>query len=303
LPTQPPPQTTKKWRVLFATNLNKYACIDSGALGKIFYLQTPNSPNMPELPDLQVFSGNLHKKLKGLTVTKMEVPVTKKLKTTKAALTKALEGAAIKTIYREGKELHIAFSNDHVLGLHLMLHGGLQLFEGSELPKHTIIALFFDDKTGLALTDYSGMATPTLDPEEKTAPDAISKDVTLAFLKEKLRSKAAIKNVLLNQKVLRGIGNAYADEILWDAGISPFSISNKIPDDAIKALKASITKVLANAEKQIKKANPDIISGELRDFLLIHNAKQKQSPTGSPILQKTGGGRKTYYTEEQELYR
>ena len=117
-----------------------------------------------------------------------------------------------------------------------------------------------------------------------------------------MSGRAIVKNVLLDQKVIRGIGNAYADEILWDAGISPFSISNKIPTASIKALVKSIKHVLEHAEKQIKKTNPDIISGEVRDFLLIHNAKKDKSPSGAAILQKTAGGRKTYYTDEQELF-
>jgi len=257
---------------------------------------------MPELPDLQVFSANLEKKLKGLTITKVEIPVTKKLNATKAEVIEALEGTSIKSIYREGKELHIGLSNGNTLGLHLMLHGGLDLFEDNNLNKHTIIALFFDNGTGLALTDWQNAATPTLNPETKNTPDALSKEITPAYLKDALDTRSIVKNVLMDQKTIRGIGNAYADEILWDAKISPFSISNKIPEAAIKQLAKSIKSVLNNAEKQIKKEKPDIISGEVRDFLLIHNSKKKESPTGGTILQKTAGGRKTYYTEEQELY-
>jgi formamidopyrimidine-DNA glycosylase len=73
-------------------------------------------------------------------------------------------------------------------------------------------------------------------------------------LKERLaKSKAVVKSALLDQHIIRGIGNAYADEILWDAGISPFSISNKIPDAEIKALLKSIKSVLQRAEKSIIK--------------------------------------------------
>jgi formamidopyrimidine-DNA glycosylase len=135
------------------------------------------------------------------------------------------------------------------------------------------------------------------------AIDALSIELNEAFLQEKLQTKAAIKNVLLDQHVIRGIGNAYADEILWDARISPFSNSNKIPAAKVKALAKSIHKVLQNAEKQIRKTHPDIISGEIRDFLLIHNSNKSHSPTGAVIHNKTVGGRKTYYTDEQELYK
>jgi formamidopyrimidine-DNA glycosylase len=60
---------------------------------------------------------------------------------------------------------------------------------------------------------------------------------------------------------------------------------------------------LHNAVKQILKSHPDIISGEVRDFLNIHNSKKKQSATGATIRQQMIGGRKTYYTDEQELFK
>jgi formamidopyrimidine-DNA glycosylase len=259
---------------------------------------------MPELPDLQVFSGNLEHSLKGKTVASVAVKNTKKIKSTSADFTKQLKGAKLKEVYREGKELHYLFDNGVVVGMHLMLHGQLYLFERKNEHKYSVIEMLFTDDTGLALTDYQGQAVATLNPEVKKSPDALSKEVNVSFLQEALgRTRTAVKTVLMNQDIIRGIGNAYADEILWDAGISPFSASNKIPADKIKELAKSVKKVLTGAEKQIKKAHPGIISGEYREFLDVHNAKKKQSPTGAAIRQSTAGGRKTYYTDEQELYK
>ncbi len=257
---------------------------------------------MPELPDLQVFSANLNKTLKGKTITKVDIPVTQKLNVSAAELKKALTGQSIKKVYREGKQLHISFSNDDILALHLMLNGNMHLFEKTNHNKHTILALSFDDDTGLALTDWQSAATVTLNPEPNKVPDALSKEIDFQFLKELLQTRTAIKKLLLDQKKLRGIGNAYADEILWDAGIAPSSISNKIPDDYVKALEKSIKKVLTDAEKQILKTNPDIISGEVRDFMIVHNFKKTHTPTGALIKHETTGGRKTYYTDEQILF-
>jgi len=259
---------------------------------------------MPELPDLQAFRHNLekallHKKLKSLTVVNA-----KKLHTTPKALQEALEGQTLEHIRRVGKELHFEFKNGHVLGMHLMLHGKLYFFQKKNTEKYTIVALLFEDGTGLALTDFQAAANVFLDPEEKTAPDAMSKEFTESYLETQLgKKKVTIKKYLLDQHNVLGIGNAYADDILWDARISPFSVCNKIPATAVKALFKSIRKILEGAEKKILKSNPDIIHGEVRDFMLVHSSKLKESPGGAEILKDTGGGRKTYYTDEQVLYK
>jgi formamidopyrimidine-DNA glycosylase len=258
---------------------------------------------MPELPDLNVFAKNLDKKLAGKKIQKLEVENKSKLKIPVSELRREIEGSKLKKIYREGKELHFEFSNGNVLGLHLMLHGNLNLFEEKNEKKNAIIEIHFEDNTGLALTDYQGAANATLNPVVKDSPDALSDDVDYQFLKEKLSKKRTnIKTFLLDQNMIRGIGNAYADEILWEAGIAPLSVCNKIPDDKIKALAKAIKSVLKDAEKQILKINPDIISGEERSFLKIHNSKKKESPTGGKIHSKMVNSRITYYTDEQELY-
>src|SRR5690349_17374958 len=107
---------------------------------------------------------------------------------------------------------------------------------GKNDHKHTIIEMVFDNGKGLCLTDYQRQATPRLNPEVSSAPDALSKTVNTNFLKKHLNTTTAIKKVLMDQHVIRGIGNAYADEILWHARISPLSKSNKIPDAKIKEL-------------------------------------------------------------------
>lgn len=256
---------------------------------------------MPELPDLQVFSHNLTILLKGQKLKTVTVPVHNKLNVEVKELQKALEGQTLTAIKRVGKELHFTFHNSHVLGLHLMLHGQLYLFDKENEHKYTIIELLFENDKGLALTDFQKAATPTLDPEETGVPDAM--DIDLKYLTAKLaKTRTPVKTVLMDQKILRGIGNAYADEILYNAGISPFSISNKLPEDMVKVLLKSVKSVLENAEKQILKTHPDIISGEVRDFLLVHQPKKKETPKGETIHQKPVGSRKTYYTEAQELF-
>jgi len=256
---------------------------------------------MPELPDLQVFSRNLTKALKGKKLDKIDVKIAQKLNVSERKLKETLEGQKLKEVVRVGKELQFEFENDHVLAIHLMLHGQLFLFDRSNNHKFTIIELLFDDGKGLALTDFQKAATPTLDPEKSAVPDAL--DASEKYLEEKLAAtRSPVKTLLMDQHILRGIGNAYADEILYDARLSPFSASNKIPPDKVRQLVKSIKKVLEDAEKHILNHNPDIISGEYRDFLQVHQPKRKQTPAGETIHQKPVGSRKTYYTDSQELF-
>lgn len=256
---------------------------------------------MPELPDLNVFARNLDKKLGGKKIEKINVRNKSKLKVPVSELKKEIEGSELKKVYREGKELHFEFSNRNILGMHLMLKGNLHL-EADQ--KHTIAEIHFDGDDVLSLTDYQGAATITLNPVLKDSPDVLSDDVDYKFLKQKLSKKRTnIKTFLLDQNIIRGIGNAYADEILWESKIHPESVCNKIPDDKIEALAKDIKSVLKEAEKQILKINPDIISGEERGFLKIHNSKKKESPAGMKIHNKMLNSRITYYTDEQELYK
>jgi formamidopyrimidine-DNA glycosylase len=259
---------------------------------------------MPELPDLQVFSRNLDKALSGKLLLNLSVLHQRKLKVPESEMKSAVEKSVLTKVYREGKELHFQFENGSVLGMHLMLKGELFLYKKEVLQKKIITELLFEDATRLALTDYQGSATLTLNPEKRDTPDALSKAVNFRFLREKMqRSRSNIKKLLLDQHFIRGIGNAYADEILWAARISPLSACNKVPDEKIKVLASSIKSVLKNAEKQILKVDPDIISGEVRDFLKIHNSKKKKSPGGAIIQTAMINSRKTYYTDEQELFK
>jgi formamidopyrimidine-DNA glycosylase len=259
---------------------------------------------MPELPDLQVASKNLHEQFSGKVLEQFNVQVAKRLTDSEAALKTALEGKQLLSVSREGKELRFHFDRETVLGMHLMLHGELKTFDGNMLPRFPVVTFHFSDGTGLALTDFQKQARVRLNPEQSMVPDALSKEVNAAFLKNAFsaRPKSKVKALLMDQDVIRGIGNAYADEILYQACISPFSLAGAIPEVRLKVLARCIKSVLKGAESQIRKKEPGLISGEIRDFLLIHNAKRGKSPAGKKILMKKSGGKKTYYTSEQNEF-
>lgn len=256
---------------------------------------------MPELPDLQAFATNLNPLFKDQKLDRIKVVNAGTLKDTEAALQKNLEGHVLKNIYRDGKELRFLFSNEVLLGMHLMLHGELYIFDSNNDQKNKVVEFHFKNGKGLVLTDRSARANIKLDPVNKKGIDALSADLTEEYLSKQLQRKKNIKAALTDQDIIRGIGNAYVDEILWEALISPFSVSKAIPPHKIKDLLKAIKKVLENAIDHILQKHPGIIRGEVRDFLVIHNHKLQKSPTGSAIkVDKKGGS--TYYTDEQELF-
>src|ERR1051325_7398494 len=177
---------------------------------------------MPEIPDLNIFSKNLSKRLTGKKLVEFNVLIPRRLKVPESAFKEALEGQELTSIYREGKELRFVFKNGHVLGVNLMLHGTMYWFDKVNDQRFTIAQLLFADGIGLAITDWQKSVILSLDPKPSSVPDAMS--LPEGYLKGALQKKThPIKSVLTDAKVIQGIGNAYVDEILYAAKISPFS--------------------------------------------------------------------------------
>ena len=256
---------------------------------------------MPEIPDLNIFNRNLSKQLIGKKLEQINILVPRRLKVPELAFKEALEGLVLTTITRIGKELYFNFQDRHVLGLHLMLYGTMYWYEGKNENKFTIAELMFSDGTGLAITDWQKAVILRLDPEPSKVPDAmeIPKDYLQTALKKIARP---IKTVLTDGKVVQGIGNAYVDEILYAAKISPFSEANKIPEKEIEVLTKAIQTVLTDAENHISHVFPDTITEKERDFLAVHLPKHTLTPLGETILKTEIDSRKTYYTADQVLF-
>lgn len=260
---------------------------------------------MPELPDVQNFCTNLKKIIEGKKIKNIKIGKAKNITDPKKALSESLEGAIIKDVYRSGKELRILFSNKKIIGIHLMLTGDIYYFNDIKKEnkyKSTIVELLFSEGDGIALLDRMRNAYIRLDPVDKKGIDALDARLNYHYLKKILNRRAKIKNVLIDQDLIRGIGNSYSDEILWAVRLSPFSISNAIPDNKIKELASAIKKILRKASKEIGKKHPGIIHGEIKDYLTIHTKLKDKSPTGAPIRTASRGMLNTYYTDEQVLY-
>jgi formamidopyrimidine-DNA glycosylase len=265
---------------------------------------------MPELPDLHVFSENLKKRILSRNIASVTIFNPGRISAPDLFREK-LTGTSIRDIVRDGKELLFPLANGCCFSVHLMLSG--RFFICSQKDTGTvsakIAALCFegaaDNPSGaFVIADFQGLCRVTLNPKPSKAPDAMSDTFTFAYFKNELKRNALknIKAVLIDQNVVRGIGNAYVDEILWKAGISPESVSGKIPEEKARELHGAVPLVLNEAILAIRKISPDIISGEERSFLGVHNPGRKYTDAGDKIIVKTVASKKTYFTDKQKLY-
>ncbi len=259
---------------------------------------------MPELPDLHVASENITKKFKGTILSVLNTYPRKRPIKGLDAVIPAVTGSKLKGVSRMGKELLFEFNNGPAFSLHLMRVGKFQALELG--AKHAVSDFVFDNGDGLTLIDFMGGCVFHLNPERPKVPDALGDDsFTLPYFLKALQKKKGgiIKALLMDQKVVRGIGNAYADEILWEARVSPKSRCGGIPEEAAARVFDSIPIVLFEAIQEIKKLDKNLIGGEIREFLKIHNSKKKTSPDGAEIIKETIGGQGTYLTNEQVIYK
>ena len=265
---------------------------------------------MPELPDLHVFSMNLKKRILNKTISSVEV-FNKRIINTPKLFSDTLTGTSVQDIVRDGKELSFLLANNNCFNVHLMLKGNFYITgrdDAAKIPSK-ITALFFDeapspDESVFVIADEKGLCRITLNPKTPQSPDALSQAFTPEYFSNALRKNARknIKAVLTDQSVVRGIGNAYADEILWKAGISPESAAGKIPEEKTGELYQAIPFIFDDAIRNIQKISPDIINGEERSFLRVHNPNKKYTDEGSKIIVKTVASKMTYFTGEQKLF-
>lgn len=260
---------------------------------------------MPELPDLTVYAENLGKALVGKRIEQGEYHGRGRLNVAAEELAAAVAGAEVTAVERTGKQVTFRLGNGATLRIHLMLTGGFAITSSSGVKevRYPVLTLLFADGAALAVADEKGWASVTLNPgAEKEAPDAL--ELTEEELQRLCAKKprTLIKTLLLDQALIGGIGNAYADEILWAARISPKSPAGKLPPEAVRALSRAIPEVLHEAIAELRKRHPDMVSGEYREFLKVHRPELRTSPTGARIIKENVQSKRTYYTEEQLLY-
>jgi len=258
---------------------------------------------MFELPYLEVCAEVFERKFKNRVLQRLDISHKKYINVSMAELTENLIGNDLKKVWREGLSLCFQFRNHAVLEMCLSASAKLLVIASNQDNTTGLMDLYFSGGQILSIKDTQHLSKFRLNPVHSAAPDALGKDMTFEYLTGLFSNNTEeVKYVLMDQELIRGIGEAYADEILWYAEISPFSITGEIPLDNIKVLHKTIKYVLLDAIKQARKINAGKFSEEGADLLMIHNASKKTSPTGGAIKMKVVLGKKTYYTDEQHLF-
>jgi formamidopyrimidine-DNA glycosylase len=225
---------------------------------------------MPELPEVETVRIGLDRLLPGRTITAVDFDWPKSFPNAEADVQQFLIGAKVVKIARRAKVLLIELSSKYSLVIHLKMTGQLVFRSPSqrfgaghpsasliaELPdKSTRVVLTFSDDSKLFFNDQRKFGwmrlIPTaevinLDFFQKVGPEPLAADFTWQQFAERLqrRPNSNVKAVLLDQTVVAGIGNIYADESLWGAKIHPLTLVRELSDQQLRTLYEELVFVL-----------------------------------------------------------
>ncbi len=285
---------------------------------------------MPELPDLTVVAEAFHAGLAGRPIASVVATAPLAVRGTPAEL-EALVGQELVRVGRRGKFLLMDLSRDRLI-ISPMLTGRFQLAPpGSRRPARTALGLGFDgrrtpppDAAGWTVraawlpADASAVEVRYRDPsqmgkvyvlpagvaravpglsEGEIGPDADDADLTLERWRERIRRHPGeLKNLLRNQAFVAGIGNAYSDEILHAARLSPFRRRSSLADEEVDGLYTATRSVLADAIDVLRRRVPPTFETQVRDFLAVHGRGGEPCPRcGNRITEVAPGGIATCY--------
>jgi formamidopyrimidine-DNA glycosylase len=237
---------------------------------------------MPELPEVEALAAYLRGRAVGRTVDRVEVSAISALKTYDPPVS-ALAGLPVTDASRHGKFLDLTIGGYHLV-MHLARAGWLHYRENLSAtplkPGKGPIALRvrLSDGSGFDLTEAGTQkklaAYLVRDPAEvpgvaKLGPDALA--VTREEFEQRLRQRRGqVKGVLTEQDVLAGIGNAYSDEILHAAKLSPFAITDRLSAEALDRLYTAMRAVLTDAVTRSVGQQAATLKGEKRSGLAVH---------------------------------
>ena len=239
---------------------------------------------MPELPEVEALAAYLRERAVGHRVQRLEVSSFSALKTYDPPAS-ALAGATITGAGRHGKFLDVTFNGDLHLIVHLARAGWLHYRDAFKSPAPLkpgsgpiALRLRLDDGSGFDLTEAGTQKSlaaylvedPAVVPGvARLGPDAlaVSRDEFAARVRGR---NGQIKGVLTDQEVIAGVGNAYSDEILHVAKMSPFALTGKLTDDQITTLFEAMREVETDAVARSVGQKAAELKGEKRAGLRVH---------------------------------
>jgi len=237
---------------------------------------------VPELPEVEALAAYLRERAVGRRVERIEVAAISALKTYDPPVT-AAAGRTLTGAGRHGKFLDLSMDDLHLV-VHLARAGWLhyrEAFAATPLkPGKGPIALRvrLDDGSGFDLTEagtQKSLASYLVtDPAQvpgvaKLGPDALAAD--LATFAARIRSRRGqVKGVLTDQEVLAGVGNAYSDEILHVAKLSPFAITDRLTDEQMVRLHDATQQTLTDAVNRSVGQRAATLKSEKRSGLRVH---------------------------------
>jgi formamidopyrimidine-DNA glycosylase len=259
---------------------------------------------VPELPDLAVVSDALHAALSGRPVVRAEAPAPLAVRGTPAELA-GLVGQELRGVRRRGKFILFDLTRDGI-AINAMLTGRFQLASPDvKRPPNTAVVLAFGprskaprdrapwtraaawlprdaDPAELRYRDPSQMGKVYLLPagvertvtgldDAEQGPDADDPALTLEVWRSRIRRHPGeLKSLLRNQSFVAGIGNAYSDEILHVARLSPFRKRSSLAPEEVDALYEATRTTLARAIDVLRERVPPTFEKQVRDFLAVH---------------------------------
>ncbi|WP_312720828.1 DNA-formamidopyrimidine glycosylase family protein [Mobilicoccus sp.] len=258
---------------------------------------------MPELPEVQALVDFLSSRLLGeepRVVTGVELASIAVLKTY-APPPDALVGLPVTSVWRHGKFLDLECEGVHLV-FHLARAGWLRWSEA--LPEKPIrpgrspiaLRVRFDDSSGFDLTEAGTKKSLAVyvveDPQAvprvaSLGPDPLADEFTLEVFTALLRRKRAqIKGVLRDQGVIAGIGNAYSDEILHVARLSPFALTTSLDDATIARLYDAMRETLSGAVAAAKDRPAAELKDAKRAGMRVHGRTGESCPVCGDVVRE-----------------
>jgi formamidopyrimidine-DNA glycosylase len=273
----------------------------------------PNA-RMPELPEVEHVVRALRRAVLGRRILAAEIRLPRLLVgSSTTSLRRKLRGARIDAINRRGKYILIELDNHEVLLVHLRMTGKfLCIGADMPLPPYAHVVFYLDDDRRLVFCDMrqfgrmrllTTKALAALPQIEALAPEPFADDFSLAYFLETLsKSRRSLKQLLLDQTRILGLGNIYASEALFLARISPIKTANRLSKSRALRLHQAIRDILQEAIDAGSTLRIDLTddSGSYfgtteRFWRVYERAGEPCVNCGTKIRRVVQGGRSTYY--------